>query len=1215
MLEEDDNDNTVLEEEEAPQIFATSGDTNLPHILKIGQQGYAEYIDLGSMPTRKEGINSSQFNQFQIGNRLLELQKMYNVVGKENIIAMQRAFGVRSLHEDPPIVKNIQDGCLPLDFKLVQKALQYRIGTLKTRIGLKEGQLSSKSDERRLKWIESILEQTKGITKTCTGPTKETQTNTQINAQTETQTNTPTSEYACLSDMNLLRDLVYILSLIQGVTNPEIKKQLEKITLRRLLASARNSSAEPPKNILQDIIVFLEKNIDLLDNEDENNTKQETQQLLLSIYNTIMSILDKDQLEEDIPVDRNMIMEALRDVWEHMRELQSGLERTAEEKEDLANILEQYIDDMEKAKREIISINKELEESRVEALGLYDIIIEYSQELDKGYAEIIELREKLAQQTIDYRAGIDELMRFNDNQRTRIQEYYEQIIRQKNALIGGLTANNEELRRLVAGLEAQMAALIPILEERDQEIDTLHDTVEAQQEIENATTEAASNFQRRLRECEEEGSRLRAQLEAVEASRNAAAERATAAEAARNAAIGERNAAAAAATAAEAARNAAIGERNAAAGERETAAEAARNAAIGERNAAGERATAAEAARNAAIGERNAAGERATAAEAARNAAAERATAAEAARNAAAERGALAATTAAAEKAAIQRDIDELRNRLEALQEDVGTRQARITELEAEVAKLRGQLETLGAEKEEQRRKCEEDIAAKTREIAELNRTKDAAVAEKEVRIAALQKQLEALTTQLAEKDAQLNEKNRQLAADKEEKEQFRAVAAAAEATGKEAGEAAATLRIENDTLRRELNRLRENLTTESGKLAALTSSNIEFKKRLENLLNLLLVDPRLREMAQRFMDGEGDAESPPPELKAPSAEMCTFFQYLTTVVNLQMRKLTTSSLSPEIKRDILTIYAELPEVDKIVLLKELTDFFQKVFAHISQARSIQAEGFALEGGFPQIATAFGKQVRADLRGGSPKSQIFLNELGSFGFLSRIIVVPTGVSNMSVKKVQGVGIPTVFVGENTIGETPLVVMGIKYIQLLAEVLNTKYSEIARQCGLPAGSPIAVESEPEDAPPPPAPAPKPIASPPDSIKTRALESIQSIFSTGGSLISKIPAATIKIKSGKADKYDRAFLEGLLGMYLIKYFEERGKNKSGTVIRAGKTGSKIYNITSRTIIDAIKSLEPGKYSNLTEQSPEEIIQKILRQYSDSIPSEILDNTYSK
>ena len=183
MLEEDDNDDTVLEEE-APQIFAASGDPNLPHILKIGQQGYAEYIDLGSMPTRKEGVNSKQFSQFQIGNRLIELQRMYNVVGKENIIAMQRAFGVRSLHEDPPIVKNILDKCVPLDFKLVQKALQYRIGTLKTRLGLKEGQFSSKSDERRLKWIESILEQTKGITKTCTGPTKETQTNT----QTETQT-------------------------------------------------------------------------------------------------------------------------------------------------------------------------------------------------------------------------------------------------------------------------------------------------------------------------------------------------------------------------------------------------------------------------------------------------------------------------------------------------------------------------------------------------------------------------------------------------------------------------------------------------------------------------------------------------------------------------------------------------------------------------------------------------------------------------------------------------------------------------------------------------------------------------------------------------------------------------------------------------------------------------------------------------------------------
>jgi len=1071
VLEDDDNDNTVIEEEEAPQIFATSGDPNLPHILKIGQQGYAEYIDLGSMPTRKEGVNSSQFNQFQIGNRLIELQKMYNVIGKENIIAMQRAFGVRSLHEDPPIVKNIQDGCLPLDFKLIQKALQYRIGTLKTRLGLKEGQFSSKSDERRLKWIESILEQTKGITKSCTGPVKET--------QTEVQTEAPSpqsAECACLSDMNLLRDLVYIMSLLQGVSHPEVKKQLEKITLKRLLASARNSAAEPPKNILQDIIEFLEKNVDLLDAENEKNSNVENQQLLRAIYNTIMVIQDKEQVEEDINVIPEMILEELRNIRERMRELQTGLERTTEQNDDLANMLEGYVADLADAQREIEGTRAALDASNEEIERLQGIIAEYIAEVDRLVGFIRRLQEQLRQQTIDYHAAIAEFARFNEEQRTRIEERLEAIIRQKNAIIAGLTDENEELRNLLVQLEARVAELTRIIEEQDAEIDKLAGQIDDARGADEAATEAIEDFQRRLRECESEKDGLRARLAAAAAERDAAA----------------------------AERNAATRERNAATRER--------NAATRERNAATERATSAEAERNAATA---------------------------------------AAQTASSEKAALQAELEEMRRRLQSLQDDVGTRQSRITTLEAEVAELRGQLETLGTEKEEQRRKCEEDIASKNREIAELNRTKDATIAEKGARIADLERRLAALEGQITEKDAQLAEKNRQIAADEEEKERLRTVVAAAEATGGEAASAVATLQTENNALKDQLARLREEIAAESGKLAALTAKHDDFKRRIENLLNLLLIDPRLRETAQRFMDGEGDAESPPPELKAPSAEMCTFFQYLTTVVNLQMRKLTSSALSPEIKRDILTMYAEPVAVDKDVLLKELTDFFQKVFAHISQARSIQAEGFALEGDFPRMADTFGKPVRADLRSGSPKSQIFLNDLGSFGFLSKVIVGTTGVSNMSLKKVQGVGIPTGFVGDNTAGETPLVVMGIKYIQLLAEVLNTKYSEIARQCG---SSGVAIESEPEEAPParpatpPPAPAPAPVAD----YKQRVIDAIRrgrGDFNTASAISGAISTYTklVNQKGNPKDKqdYNRYFLEILLGLYKNFYDNQKGK----------------------------------------------------------------------
>jgi hypothetical protein len=151
--------------------------------------------------------------------------------------------------------------------------------------------------------------------------------------------------------------------------------------------------------------------------------------------------------------------------------------------------------------------------------------------------------------------------------------------------------------------------------------------------------------------------------------------------------------------------------------------------------------------------------------------------------------------------------------------------------------------------------------------------------------------------------------------------------------------------------------------------------------------------------------------------------------------------------------------------------------------------------------------------------------------------LSKVIVEPIGVSNMRLKKVQGVGIPTGFVGENTVGETPLVVMGIKYIQLLAEVINTKYSEIARQCG---SSGVAIESEPEEAPParPPSPPLAPVAD----YKQRVIEAIRrgrGDFNTASAIGGAISNYTrlVNQKGNPQDKqnYNKYFLEILLGLY--------------------------------------------------------------------------------
>lgn len=382
---------------------------------------------------------------------------------------------------------------------------------------------------------------------------------------------------------------------------------------------------------------------------------------------------------------------------------------------------------------------------------------------------------------------------------------------------------------------------------------------------------------------------------------------------------------------------------------------------------------------------------------------------------------------------------------------------------------------------------------------------------------------------------------------DAKEKVALQSTIAAAESTGANTAAQIVTLTSDRDKIKEELARISEELAAKTQQVTALTASNEEFKRRLENLLNVLLVDPRLRDMAARYMAGEG--EEPPEELKEPSADLCAFFKYLTTVVNLQMRKLTSSNLGVDLKLNIQQMYDPVPPTNPEELLKELTQFFQEIFVHISRARTIQTEGFRLEGAYPQIVAAFGGPVRADLRDGAPKSQIFLNELGPFGFLTKILVAPEGES-LQVKKTGGVGISREFLSQNPARVTPIVVIGIKYIQLLSNILNSKYASLAGQCGI-GQPPIAIESEVEEMPHSPT---LMAATSISDDKAKASEDFKrqrGDFNTISSLNLTITKYTVLIQTASnirdpKYKYRQYFLELLLGLYKNLYDNQRGKS---------------------------------------------------------------------
>jgi hypothetical protein len=290
-------------------IKPSVGDPSLPHLLKIGQQGYAEYIELANMPFNTSG----GFNQFQTGNRIKELQKLYNVSSNDQYIAMQKAFGVENMIQDPPILDYIAKKCVPSNFILVRKALEYRVKTLETTIMMKRGTMSVKPDERRLVWLKDILKNTESL-KTCSAAAATMLPNTIKDEEELPQEQG--SKCPCLEDLNLLRDLIYVIVLLQGTADPEVKKQLQNITLDKLLNSVQKNNIKGTKLVLGQIIDVLKSRVEKQANVKINDKTVEekiTQDLLKKIYTAVAgndsTVSDKLTVEIVIEVINKIINE------------------------------------------------------------------------------------------------------------------------------------------------------------------------------------------------------------------------------------------------------------------------------------------------------------------------------------------------------------------------------------------------------------------------------------------------------------------------------------------------------------------------------------------------------------------------------------------------------------------------------------------------------------------------------------------------------------------------------------------------------------------------------------------------------------------------------------------------------------------------------------------------------------------------------------------
>jgi chromosome segregation ATPase len=234
-------------------------------------------------------------------------------------------------------------------------------------------------------------------------------------------------------------------------------------------------------------------------------------------------------------------------------------------------------------------------------------------------------------------------------------------------------------------------------------------------------------------------------------------------------------------------------------------------------------------------------------------------------------------------------------------------------------------------------------------------------------------------------------------------------------------------------------------------KYSILRYKDSQSKERLQNLLGMVLIDDELLQTAMDFMDGK-DVDS--NSLKEP---LCEFFLYLSGLVNLQHQKIERSGLPTEAKTDIFNIFEKIPSsYDKHKLLKELSSLFQEIFVNVGKTNTIPSE-LTFKNSYSEINKVFGTNGYKSINGKPLKTSINLIkitiELGTFGYMSDIGITPEAPpAEPGMFKLRK-GSLKEFSEENKSYYTPLVILGIKLIQLLEGVLEEKYKTLITKCGL------------------------------------------------------------------------------------------------------------------------------------------------------------------
>jgi chromosome segregation ATPase len=220
-------------------------DPTLSKVLRIGQtkDATAEEFNLAKDPFK----NNSGFLKHSIGGPRM-LADTYGITTPEQTVIMQQVFGVKKLNTQPPIVGYLEQECAFEGINVVITALQKRVETLNEFLKGKTTSTNILRSKQHLLWLEATIPKLKStalLGNPCPPPEEETEKKgwfSGFGKSSGTGTGTGTGG-PCITDMNMLRDLVYVIALLQGKIIPGVKEQLGNVSLEELLQLVRANIA------------------------------------------------------------------------------------------------------------------------------------------------------------------------------------------------------------------------------------------------------------------------------------------------------------------------------------------------------------------------------------------------------------------------------------------------------------------------------------------------------------------------------------------------------------------------------------------------------------------------------------------------------------------------------------------------------------------------------------------------------------------------------------------------------------------------------------------------------------------------------------------------------------------------------------------------------------------------------------------------------------